>query len=282
MGVDISTNTGVCFSQDEMLDLITEENREMVIELITSFGNDKKALHDARCKYVIRQGDANTARHINFDYLTKSNEIDDLFDGKYSNRVPLTPEVFAKLREIANLDNCDVVCCEDSRTLAAILPDREVFKDEIWLWEAKALRLINYDVDTVLPLLAGITEDSTLEDLRNCLDGVVDIRLDGFDSYVEEGEFAVELWNSIITFVLEPHLNSIRQDDAAWNYLPFICEVVVIGSPRYEGWDLEVGTAYFVFEERACFEKIPTKQGEILSALMGSPLSLKSWSTYSV
>ena len=52
------------------------------------------------------------------------------------------------------------------------------------------------------------------------------------------------------------------------------------GSPRYNGWDVPLGEACFVFDEDACFTKTTSDEGESLSKAIGH-CSITEWSEYS-
>ncbi len=63
--------------------------------------------------------------------------------------------------------------------------------------------------------------------------------------------------------------------------LPYLESVEAWGSSRYNGWDVPLGVACFIFDAESCFRKVPTAAGKRLKEIIGD-LDVTSWSDYSV
>ena len=107
--------------------------------------------------------------------------------------------------------------------------------------------------------LADIKPTMKLGDLREILCGLVQV--DGEPAKYET-EISVrhsdeiwQLWNWIL--------------DAIDEGLPGLTSVEAFGSGRYNGWDVPLGVACFMFADEDCFERVLTDEGQRLKKLTG-------------
>lgn len=111
----------------------------------------------------------------------------------------------------------------------------------------------------------------TVGDLKEVLESVIKVSGEpakyDLDTHVQYGEELCSLWQTII-------------EEAVDFDLPYLEEVTAFGSPRYNGWDVPLGEACFIFSEHACFEKSLSEIGKNLKKAIGH-VSITEWTHYS-
>ena len=69
--------------------------------------------------------------------------------------------------------------------------------------------------------------------------------------------------------------------DAAGHDLPYLKEVTAFGSNRYNGYDVPLGVACFVFDDNDCFTRKLSSSGKRLEKIIGH-CEVTEWTEYSV
>lgn len=113
-------------------------------------------------------------------------------------------------------------------------------------------------------------EEKTLDELKEILSSVVVVNGQpakyDIDTHVEYEEDVLELWLGII----ETHEKE----------LPSLDRVTAFGSARYNGYDVPLGQACFVFDDNSCFEKKMSTVGKNLKKIIGH-CNVTDWTVYS-
>jgi len=111
----------------------------------------------------------------------------------------------------------------------------------------------------------------TVGDLKDILGSLVKVSGEpakyDLDTHVEYGEEVCLLWQKIIEEGLDVEL-------------PHLEEVTAFGSCRYNGYDVPLGEACFVFSESCCFEKSLSDIGKNLKKAIGH-VDVTEWTHYS-
>ena len=108
--------------------------------------------------------------------------------------------------------------------------------------------------------LKTINKKSTIEEVREALLECVKVHGEpakyGSDECYLENEYAVAvLWGEI--------LSETRPT------LPSLNEVRIFDSPRYNGWDVPLGEACFIFNSSDCFIRTLSEEGKALKRAIG-------------
>tara|TARA_B100000929_G_C15495007_1_gene415708 strand:- start:84 stop:587 length:504 start_codon:yes stop_codon:yes gene_type:complete len=108
--------------------------------------------------------------------------------------------------------------------------------------------------------LKTINKKSTIEEVREALFECVKVHGEpakyGSDECYLENEYAVAvLWGEI--------LSETRPT------LPSLNEVRIFDSPRYNGWDVPLGEACFIFNSSDCFIRTLSEEGKALKRAIG-------------
>jgi hypothetical protein len=122
--------------------------------------------------------------------------------------------------------------------------------------------------------LKDIASKKTINDIQEAIGSVVNVSGEpskyDLDTHVLHSESVQSLFEKIIS----------SYEDVMKVSIPYLQEVNAWGSPRYNGWDVPLGEACFVFDEDACFTKTTSDEGESLSKAIGH-CSITEWSEYS-
>lgn len=110
----------------------------------------------------------------------------------------------------------------------------------------------------------------TIEEIQSILTDVVQVEGEpakyDLDTHVQYSEELLQLWNSL----LEIHKEK----------LPALVSVSAWGSSRYNGYDVPLGVACFVFESEDCYTRRLTKKGKNLEKIIGH-CQITDWTVYS-
>lgn len=103
--------------------------------------------------------------------------------------------------------------------------------------------------------------------IRTQLKNMVNVEGTGLDTGVVFNEEVYSFFQGLLQKISPklPHLESVE----AW------------GLGRYNGWEVPLGVARFVFDTEGCFRRVPTAAGKRLKEIIGD-LDVTSWSDYSV
>jgi len=115
------------------------------------------------------------------------------------------------------------------------------------------------EIDELEPLKT-IDKNSTIEEVRQILLKCVRVHGEpskyGSDDCYLENEFELQvLWDEII--------------DKTRPELPSLDQVTLFDSPRYNGWDVPLGEACFIFNSDSCFVKNLSDEGKSLKRAIG-------------
>ncbi|MDB4490100.1 hypothetical protein N9045_01150 [bacterium] len=105
--------------------------------------------------------------------------------------------------------------------------------------------------------------------------GVVRTRLKNMVNVDGEGLDTIVVFEGEVHSFFQGLLNKIAPK------LPYLEGVDAWGSSRYNGWNVPLGVARFVFDVEGCFRQVPTAAGKRLKEIIGD-LEVTSWSYYSV
>lgn len=114
----------------------------------------------------------------------------------------------------------------------------------------------------------------TIADLREVVSGVV--RVSGkpgkydLDTHVLHSDDLLSLFSHIVSSYEQSH-------DIA---LPELNSVEAWGSARYNGWEVPLGEACFVFDKNDCFEQRMSESGQLLKKVIGH-CDVTDWTVYS-
>ena len=107
--------------------------------------------------------------------------------------------------------------------------------------------------------IAKIKPTIKLSDLRKVLCDLVEVsgEVAKYDTsiHVKYSDEIWQLWNWIL--------------DSIDDELPDLISVEAFGSGRYNGWDVPLGVACFMFSDEECFERVLTEEGKKLKKLVG-------------
>jgi hypothetical protein len=103
-----------------------------------------------------------------------------------------------------------------------------------------------------------ISTKATIAEVRRALRSVIKVGGEVAkygECYVKHDEYLMELFNKLF--------------EACDLGLPYLDNVTAFGSPRYNGWDVPLGVACFVFSSDDCFVRSLSEQGENLQKMIG-------------
>jgi len=122
--------------------------------------------------------------------------------------------------------------------------------------------------------LKDIASKKTISDIQEAVGSVVNVSGEpskyDLDTHVLYEESVQSLFEGIIS----------SYEDVMKVSIPYLQYVSAWGSPRYNGWDVPLGEACFVFDEEACFVKTTSDEGKSLTKAIGH-CSVTEWSEYS-
>ena len=104
----------------------------------------------------------------------------------------------------------------------------------------------------------NISTKATIAEIRRALQSIVKVEGEVSkygDCYVEHSEYLMDLFNKLF--------------EACDLDIPYLDNVVAFGSARYNGWDVPLGVACFVFSSDQCFEKTLSEEGKNLKKMIG-------------
>ena len=104
----------------------------------------------------------------------------------------------------------------------------------------------------------NISTKATIAEIRRALQSVVKVEGEVSkygDCYVEHSEYLMDLFNKLF--------------EACDLDIPYLDNVVAFGSARYNGWDVPLGVACFVFSSDQCFVRTLSEEGKNLKKMIG-------------
>ena len=104
----------------------------------------------------------------------------------------------------------------------------------------------------------NISTKATIAEIRRALQSVVKVEGEVSkygDCYVEHSEYLMDLFNKLF--------------EACDLDIPYLENVVAFGSARYNGWDVPLGVACFVFSSDQCFVRTLSEEGKNLKKMIG-------------
>ena len=104
----------------------------------------------------------------------------------------------------------------------------------------------------------NISTKATIAEIRRALQSIVKVEGEVSkygDCYVEHSEYLMDLFNKLF--------------EVCDLDVPYLENVVAFGSARYNGWDVPLGVACFVFSSDQCFEKTLSEEGKNLKKMIG-------------
>lgn len=90
------------------------------------------------------------------------------------------------------------------------------------------------------------------------------------DTHVLHSEYVTELFQKIIA----------SYSDVMGVDIPYLVDVQAWGSSRYNGWDVPLGVACFVFDKDHCFTQAVSDEGKALKKVIGH-CDVTEWTEYS-
>jgi hypothetical protein len=103
-----------------------------------------------------------------------------------------------------------------------------------------------------------ISTKATIAEVRKALQSVIKVEGEVAkygECYVEHAEYLMDLFNKLF--------------EVCNLGLPYLTNVTAFGSARYNGWDVPLGVACFVFSSDDCFVKVLSEEGENLQKMIG-------------
>ena len=103
-----------------------------------------------------------------------------------------------------------------------------------------------------------ISTKATIAEVRKALQSVIHVQGEVAkygECYVEHDEYLMDLFNKLF--------------EVCDLGLPYLTNVTAFGSARYNGWDVPLGVACFVFSSNDCFVKILSEEGKNLQKMIG-------------
>jgi len=104
----------------------------------------------------------------------------------------------------------------------------------------------------------NISTKATIAEIRKALQSVVKVEGEVSkygDCYVEHTEYLMDLFNKLF--------------EACDLDIPYLDNVVAFGSARYNGYDVPLGVACFVFSSDQCFVRTLSEEGKNLKKMIG-------------
>jgi hypothetical protein len=104
----------------------------------------------------------------------------------------------------------------------------------------------------------NISTKATIAEIRKALQSIVKVEGEVSkygDCYVEHSEYLMDLFNKLF--------------EACDLDIPYLENVVAFGSARYNGWDVPLGVACFVFSSDQCFVRTLSEEGKNLKKMIG-------------
>ena len=104
----------------------------------------------------------------------------------------------------------------------------------------------------------NISTKATIAEIRRALQSIVKVEGEVSkygDCYVEHSEYLMDLFNKLF--------------EACDLDIPYLENVVAFGSARYNGWDVPLGVACFVFSSDQCFVRTLSEEGKNLKKMIG-------------
>ena len=104
----------------------------------------------------------------------------------------------------------------------------------------------------------NISTKATIAEVRRALQSVVKVEGEVAkygDCYVEHSDYLMDLFNKLF--------------EVCGLDVPYLENVTAFGSARYNGWDVPLGVACFVFSSNECFVRTLSEEGENLKKMIG-------------
>jgi hypothetical protein len=104
----------------------------------------------------------------------------------------------------------------------------------------------------------NISTKATIAEIRRALQSIIKVEGEVSkygDCYVEHSEYLIDLFNKLF---------AVCDLD-----IPYLEDVVAFGSARYNGWDVPLGVACFVFSSDQCFVRTLSEEGKNLKKMIG-------------
>ena len=103
-----------------------------------------------------------------------------------------------------------------------------------------------------------ISTKATIAEVRKALQSVIKVKGEVAkygECYVEHDDYLIELFNKLF--------------EVCDLDIPYLENVVAFGSTRYNGYDVPLGVACFVFSSNECFVRTLSEEGENLKKMIG-------------
>ena len=103
-----------------------------------------------------------------------------------------------------------------------------------------------------------ISTKATIAEVRKALQSVIKVEGEVAkygECYVQHSDYLMDLFNKLF--------------EVCDLDLPYLDNVTAFGSARYNGWDVPLGVACFVFSSDDCFVKVLSEEGENLQKMIG-------------
>ena len=103
-----------------------------------------------------------------------------------------------------------------------------------------------------------ISTKATIAEVRKALQSVIKVKGEVAkygECYVENSEYLMDLFNKLF--------------EACDLDIPYLENIVAFGSARYNGWDVPLGVACFVFSSNECFVRTLSEEGKNLKKMIG-------------
>ena len=104
----------------------------------------------------------------------------------------------------------------------------------------------------------NISTKATIAEVRRALQSVVKVEGEVAkygDCYVEHSDYLMDLFNKLF--------------EVCGLDVPYLENVTAFGSARYNGWDVPLGVACFIFSSDECFVRTLSEKGESLQKMIG-------------
>jgi hypothetical protein len=104
----------------------------------------------------------------------------------------------------------------------------------------------------------NISTKATIAEIRKALQSVVKVEGEVAkygDCYVEHSDYLMDLFNKLF--------------EVCGLDVPYLENVTAFGSARYNGWDVPLGVACFVFSSDQCFVRTLSEEGKNLKKMIG-------------
>ena len=103
-----------------------------------------------------------------------------------------------------------------------------------------------------------ISTKATIAEVRKALQSVIKVKGEVAkygECYVENSEYLMDLFNKLF--------------EVCGLDVPYLENVTAFGSSRYNGWDVPLGVACFIFSSDECFVRTLSEKGENLQKMIG-------------